>query len=126
PPVDGVVVPVRDVDRQPGRGEVLPDVRVAEGVQAHPDLRRAARLDGRAEDLHDADLGAALGPVLETDEPARGHRTRVQVGAGPHLDAPEVWRAAPEGGLLLPDREAVPVGLLAHGAADRAGEAAGL
>ena len=78
-PVDRVGVVVGHVQSQPGRLEVVHQDRVPQLLQPHADLGRPV-VQGVAEDLDHADLAAALGLVLEADQP---HAPPSSAGTGP-------------------------------------------
>ena len=89
---------VGDVDREPRRGEVLPQRRVAERLDADADLGRR-RYGGQrpAEHLDDAELAALLlgGVVLEAAEPHRRHRPRRDRHRAADRDPPATMAASP-------------------------------
>ena len=107
-PVDGVGVEVRDVEVEPGCGEVLGEVGVAEGLEADCPPRPSSSRTELAEHLDDADLPAALRPVLE----AASHSDAIERGESRHpaadLEVTSVHEEALEAGLLLADGLPVP------------------
>ena len=103
-PVDGVGVELGDVDRQPGRGEVLGEVRVADLLEADADLGGLARDHVLAEDLGHADLAAVVGLLLEPAQPERRHRPRRDRHPAADLEVAAVLEVAGERRLLLADQ----------------------
>jgi hypothetical protein len=69
PPLDGVGVELPNVQVHPGRGEVLDHPWVPKRVRAHAHGGARGGVHGVAEDLHDTELGTALRPVLQADQP---------------------------------------------------------
>jgi hypothetical protein len=118
-PVGRVDVELARVDRQGLGRELVDDRGVAEGMDAHSDLRPVGA-DVATEDLADADLGRPLGRVLVADQPEGDHRARVIERLRAQLDPTVLRRVEPEVPLSLANdgRRIEPV--LTDRASDRA------